>query len=108
MGYAKLATKNIVQLQRLIHQQAKDTANVVLTEHAKQQMLRRKIGTPSLHTCLRLGAIQRQPESSDAHGTLNCRIERKCSGQNIGVVVALSDDDPTLIIVTAMIVSSRK
>lgn len=107
MGYERVGKQSKTQLQRLLHTRAKDTANVVVTAHAKQQMAKRKIASPSLFKCLREGAIHRQPEPNQAHGTLECRIERMCSGREVAVTVALSDDDPTLVIVTAMFVGKR-
>lgn len=107
MGYDQVGKQSKTQLQRLIQARSKDTANVVVTAHAKQQMAKRKIASPSLFKCLREGSILRQPEPNPAHGTLECRIERMCSGKEIGIVVALSDDDPRLVVVTAMFVGKR-
>lgn len=108
MGYDHVGKQSNTQLQRLIHARSKDTASVVVTPHAKKQMAARQIASPSLFKCLREGAILRQPEPNDKFGTLECRIERMCSGKEIGIVVALSDDDPTLVIVTAMFVGNRQ
>jgi hypothetical protein len=35
-------------------------------------------------------------------GSLECRMEHLCAGKNVAVIVALSDENPDLIIVTAM------
>jgi hypothetical protein len=107
MGFERLAKQSNTQLQRLIHTIACDTANVVVTRHAQQQMAKRKISSPSLFKCLREGLVARQPEQNHKLGTLECRIERLCGGQMIGVIVAVSDEDPTLVVVTAMLVGRR-
>lgn len=108
MGYDQVGKQSNTQLQRLIHARSADTASVVITTHAKKQMAARKIASPSLFKCLREGVVSRQPEPNDKFGTLECRIERMCSGKAIGIVVALSDDDPKLVIVTAMFVGNRQ
>jgi hypothetical protein len=55
-----------------------------------------------MHEVLRLGVINRQPEVNDVKGSLECRMERYCADDNFGVVVALCDEDPMLVIVTVM------
>lgn len=35
-------------------------------------------------------------------GTLECRMEYFSAGRDVAVIVALSDDDPSLVLVTAM------
>jgi hypothetical protein len=38
-----------------------------------------------------------------AKGTLECRMERYVAGRECGVVVALDDDNPHLLVVTVML-----
>jgi hypothetical protein len=52
--------------------------------------------------CLRNGIIQREPEPNVRYSTLECRMERYTAGYNIGLVVAVSESNPKLIVVTAM------
>lgn len=52
--------------------------------------------------CLRAGVLRRTPEPNMGKGSLECRMEHYCSGANIGVVVALSDEDPSMAVVTVM------
>lgn len=106
MGCDRIRRQSNTQLQRLIHTRSKVTENIVVTDHARKQMSTRKIASPSLLKCLREGAVLRQPEPNYKFGTLECRIERMCGGKEIGVVVAISDDDPRLVVVTAMFVGS--
>ena len=51
---------------------------------------------------LERGLLLRTPEPNVALGTLECQMSRYCAGRNIGVVVALSDEDPDIVVVTAM------
>jgi hypothetical protein len=108
MGYDGLRKQSLTQLQRLIQARSKVTGNVVLTPHAKEQMARRGIASPSVFKCLREGSVMRQPETNSKFGTLECRIERLCSGSDIGVIVAICDEDPTLVVVTAMFVGRKR
>ena len=74
MGYDQVGKQSKTQLQRLIQARSKDTANVVVTAHAKQQMAKRKIASPSLFKCLREGSILRQPERSEER-----RVGKECA-----------------------------
>ena len=53
---------------------------------------------------LQRGQLRREPEPNLAYGTLECLMERFCAGRDLGVVVALSDEDPDLVVVTAMVI----
>ena len=90
------------QLDRHIRNAAKDSACVFVTRHAAKKMRERKIPSSVMHEVLRKGAINRQPEQNDSMGNLECRMEHYCAGETFGVVVALCDEDPMLVIVTVM------
>ncbi len=91
------------QLEKFIRQVAKtDTTRIVFTPHAQKRMRERNITMDMALDCLRKGIIQREPEPNTRHGTLECLMERYTAGYNIGLIVALSGDNPDLIIVTAM------
>lgn len=40
-------------------------------------------------------------------GSLECLMQHYCTGYNVGILVALSDDDPALVLVTALIIKER-
>lgn len=102
MGYQVVAKLSIQQLQRRIRDLSKDSANVFLSRHAKARMVSRKIGHATVMDCLRKGSLRRQPEPNTDRGSLECRMERYSGGLNVGVVVALSDEDPSLVVVTVI------
>lgn len=88
------------QLTRLIHEASVDSANVVLTLHAKKRMKERDVSAYVVFECLRKGAIHRTPEPNAILGTLECKMEHFFSGLNCCVVAALSDADPKVVVVT--------
>ncbi|MCE2971345.1 MAG: DUF4258 domain-containing protein [Burkholderiales bacterium] len=90
------------QVEQLIRTRAADSAAVYFTEHARIQMRKRHIGVDLALEVLRRGALRRAPEPNLARGSLECRMERYIAGRNLGVVAALSDADPGLVVVTAM------
>lgn len=90
------------QLEQLIRTESENTTNVVFTDHIRQQMRKRKITDACVLATLRKGSIRRTPEPNLMYGTLECRMEYFCTGQTVGVIVAVSDTDPDLILVTAM------
>lgn len=97
-----LTRRSRSQLEAYIRLMAKDSANVAFTDHIRAQMRSRGISTAGVLSTLRGGRIKRTPEPNMFHGTLECRMEAAVAGEDIGVVVALSDDDPTLVLVTAL------
>lgn len=105
MGYGIVLAKSTLQLQRLIRTTAKDSGLVVVTEHAAGQMRKRRITRLEVDFCLKSGCLHRQPEPNLAKGSLECRMEAYVSGRNLAVIVALTDEDPSLVVVTAMKVS---
>ena len=92
------------QLQLRIRNTARESERIFVTKHAETQMRRRTITRELMEEVLRGGQLRREPEPNVAYGTLECRIERFCAGRDLGVVVALSDEDPDLVVVTAMII----
>lgn len=93
---------SIPQLEKHIRSVAKDTHRIVFTEHALKRMRQRKITNDVVLSTLRAGRIKRQPEPNVMKGSLECRMDHFVAGQDIGIIVAISDDDPNLVIVTAM------
>lgn len=50
----------------------------------------------------RHGRMLRPAEPNIKTGSLECRLERYVAGREIGVVVAIDDVNPNLIVITAM------
>ena len=104
MGYEKFATKSTPQIARLIRSIAKDSSCVFFTKHVKTRMAERKITATEVLDCIRNGIISRAPEPSQDDHSLECRMERYVAGRNLGVVVALCDEDPDIILVTVFLI----
>lgn len=103
MGYAVFGAKSVPQLQRHIRSIAADTGAIFITTHAKGRMRKRHVSVNEVFECLRTGTISRQPEPNPSKGSLECRMQRYIGGRECAVVVALCDEDPTLIVVTVLI-----
>jgi hypothetical protein len=90
------------QLQAHIRKESKASINVVFSGHAKSQMRKRSITTDMVMATLQKGSIKRTPEPNIMKGSLECRMEYFVAGFDIGVVVGIYDESPSLILVTAM------
>lgn len=102
MGYEKCLARSNTQNQKYIRALAVDTRNIFISQHAKAQMKSRQIGINEVYDVLRHGAIVRPPVANAKKGNLECRMERYVGGRECAVVVAFDDEDPALIVVTAM------
>jgi len=100
MGCRKAQQLSLAQLGKRIRLAAKDSANVVLTDHAVKRMKARGITNLEVMCVLREGTIRRVPEESADGESLECRMERYVAGRDLAVVVAISDEDPDVVVVT--------
>ena len=91
-----------VQLQAHIRAVAVESHRVFFTLHALKRMKGRHLSREVVMNVLRLGRLYRAPEFNRAKGSLECRMEHFTVGMDIAVVVAVSDDDPDLLVITAM------
>ena len=96
---AKLSKK---QIERQIRERAQNTANVLLTDHARKRMRERRITLAMVYDVLRKGMLVREPEPGLRHEALECRMERYVEGRDIGVVVAFEIDTTGLPVITVM------
>ena len=90
------------QLQKHIRSVSINSVNVFITDHARKRMIQREITDFQVIDCLRNGVMQRPAIQDMKTGDIKCRIEHFGTSKNISVVVALSDQDPDLIIITVM------
>lgn len=90
------------QIERVIRDRAVDTANVLLTDHARKRMKERRMTLAMLYEVLRKGNLPREPELNLRHGTLERRMERYVEGRDIAVIVAFEADATGLPVVTVM------
>lgn len=105
MGYETFRRKSKPQLAKHIRFIAKNTVSIFITDHAKKRMKQRKVTSQEVYECLQLGQIAREPEENQEKGSLECLMERYVSGRQLGVIVALCDEDPDAIVVTVFKIS---
>lgn len=98
-----LAELSQAQQEAYVHQQARDTKNIIFTAHVQKRMKERKLTAPCVVEALRHGRMKRPAEPNIKTGWLECRLDRYVAGREIGIVVAIDDHDPSLIVVTAMV-----
>ncbi|MFZ3041109.1 MAG: DUF4258 domain-containing protein [Thiobacillus sp.] len=90
------------QIERVIRDRAINTANVLLTDHARKRMKQRHITLAMVYDVLRRGNLHREPELNLRYGTLECRMERYLEGRDIAVIVGFETDTTGLPVVTVM------
>lgn len=93
---------SLSQLEAYIRQESVDSDHVVFLAHTLKRMRERRITREWALVTLRKGSIRLRPELDSHTGDIKCRMEYYVAGVNIKLVVAISDDDPNLIIVTAI------
>ena len=98
----RLADQTQAQQEAYVHRQAQDTSNIVFTNHVLKRMEERKITTSYIVEALRKGRMKRPAELDIKTGLPVCRLERLVAGREITVAVAIDDENPELIVVTAM------
>ena len=82
---------------------ARNSGNVVWTNHAQQQMKKRHITFAMATDVLCRGIIHKEPEQDIRTGHMICRMERYCAGANIAICAALESEQACdIIVVTAI------
>ena len=94
---------SLVEVERLVRKRSSLTVNVRLTTHVLMRMKQRHIAREEVYDVLCQGRLTRPPEPNAAKGSLECRMQRFIAGRELAVVAAISDDDPTVIVVTAIV-----
>lgn len=102
MAYTPPTKLSRTQLQAHIRAVAAGSGRVYFTEHALGRMKKRHLSREVVLTVLTRGRLIRTPEWNRIKGNLECRMEYYAVGMDIAAVVAVSDDDPDLIVITAM------
>lgn len=90
------------QLERHIRECANDSANVVLTTHARQRMKLRHITLPMVIDTLKRGVLGRPPEPDMRHPGLRCWMQGFVAGMDVAVVVYVEHPAPGLVVVTVI------
>ncbi len=92
---------SIDELGKHIRRSAQDTSKIIITDHAKLRMRQRKVVYQEVLHCMRSGRLL-TPAEPGKDGHLVCSMNCYGSSRNIQVCVALSDEDPSLIVVTVI------
>ncbi len=90
------------QIERYIRNSAADSANVVLTQHARLRMRQRHVSLAMVLETLRRGTMARPPEPDMRHPGLKCEMRRFVAGVNVAVVVYVEHPAPRLVVVTVI------
>lgn len=77
--------------QRRVREAAKDSANVVITDHAKQRMAQRGISIRDVLTVLRMGHVDVSPTPARV-GEWKCTVTKRLAsgGRTAGVVTVIA------------------
>lgn len=94
-----------LQWEKFIRQTAASSEQVVFTMHALSRMRERHLTRLTVLDVLRKGRIHRVPEPNASKGTTECRMEYFVAGRHVGVVAAVAQENPQVIVVTAMEIS---
>lgn len=94
---------SLIEVEHLVRKRAALTANVRLTNHVLVRMKLRHITREEVYDVLCQGRLVRAPEPNTTLGSLECRMQRFMAGRELAVVAAISDENPTLIVVTAIV-----
>jgi Domain of unknown function (DUF4258) len=84
---------------QIIREAARDSAHVLLTEHAQRQMSKRGITWVQMLRCLRAGRISEGPVRDHIKGGWRCTVEHYTAGESVGVAVAIESVHSTGVIV---------
>lgn len=90
------------QLERLIRERSANSSAVFLTVHCRARMRQRHVTMALLLDVLRMGRLRRRPEPDPRHGSLVCRMEHFVAGRELAAAVALSDEEPGVLVVTVI------
>lgn len=91
---------SLLQLQRLIRQRCVDPGAVFLTSHCRLRMRQRHVSMALVLDVLRKGQLRRPAEPDPRHGSLVCRMEHFVAGRELAAAVAVSDEEPGVVVVT--------
>ncbi len=84
---------------RIIQEIAADTFRVVIRDHAKRAMKKRRITRGQVYSCLRRGVITEGP-ALDIKNYWRCTMFRLAAGDEVSVVVSFNSRE-RLIVITA-------
>jgi hypothetical protein len=87
--------------QRRVRELAKDTGNVVWTDHIKERMDERGLDSDAVLRILRGGDVEEEPTEADKPGDWKIKmVRRMATGRFAGVATVLTQDN-RLVLTTA-------
>ena len=94
---------NDASLKRRIAELARDSANVILVDHAKKRMRKRGILLTQVLQVLLRGSVV-EPAHRDVYGCWKCTLQLTVSGDRIRVAAALGEDEfkNRVVVITVM------
>lgn len=95
---------NPATARKLIRERASSSARIVIVDHAKQQMRRRRVDLFQVQRCLLKGEITEGPYVPIASrtGDWRCNVDAVVAGELLRVVVELPDLPPELLVITVI------
>lgn len=93
---------SVAELTRHIKKTSKNTDRIIVTKHAAARMKERRVLVQEVFHCMQNGRMLQPAEDDLKTGSLVCRMECYGASRNLVVCVALSDEDPSLIVVTVI------
>ena len=94
---AGLTRKNAEEWIRAV---VMDSKNVGLTDHMRDQMVKRDISSRQVWEVLEGGFVVKDPKWDNEHGDWVCVIRKQTAGRTILVVVALAEKDKMTVVTT--------
>ncbi|MCH7694017.1 MAG: DUF4258 domain-containing protein [Proteobacteria bacterium] len=82
---------------QIIREIAAETSRVVILDHARRRMRRRRISPTQVYSCIRMGVITEGP-SQDMKGYWRCTMQRFAAGEEITIVVSFNSRESLLVI----------
>lgn len=82
---------------QLLRRIAKDSANVIFTDHARKRMRQRKLTTTQVLSCLAKG-VAVEPVALDIHGHWKLTVSHQAAGAHLEVAVAIDVPSRAIII----------
>ncbi|MBI2584659.1 MAG: DUF4258 domain-containing protein [Rhodospirillales bacterium] len=81
----------------IIQEIATNTSRIVILDHAKRRMRKRRITPSQVVSCLRKGVVIEGPALDDK-GFWRCTMQRLAAGEEVTVVVSFNSRDRVLVI----------
>ena len=92
--------------QSTVRERARDSSQVVIVDHARQQMAARDIALAEVLRVLRCGTCEEEPQPG--HGSdVRARMAGKATGREIVVVAAVPTHGELVIVVTAWLAGDK-